>query len=898
VQWLLGKVADLTFARPRTVLLLCLILTAVSGAAVPHLRIITSRDAMVPPDNPYRKALDDFLREFGGMGDLIVVAEGDDPETLAAFADDVAARLSDKPEVVAEVFHKVPIDFFKDKAFLYLPVDHLGRMADEAEKHRGRIKDVAAIKGLPDLIELMDEGLAETMKAGPAMAEDAPLLIALLTGFFEELAQYLDGKDQPIRVIEKMYSRLADEAGMGVDPKGYLRSRDKGLIFVFTRSALSDELPDVIRFVETVHEQVDAARAGRAGISGAGLTGFPAHTYEDMTTVLSDLVTITVLSLIGIIILFAVAFRSAIKTIVAMLPVVSGSLWALALTFIIYGHVNLLSSAFFVILIGMGIDFGIHTVARFDEERRKGLERDDAIRATLLRAGRGIVTSALTSAAAFFAIGFVEFAAFAELGVIAGCGLLAVLLATLFELPALLALVSVPPPRPLPANRSPLPERLVQRMLSARAPLLIAAVIGLGAAIWGTTQIPFDYNYMNLLPRGSESAVYQAKMVERSDFSAEFSAFVADSLVEANRISEALRSKPTVARVESINQLVPDGQESKLKVLERLRPMFADLDTRYADLQPVDGAALGEALEALLERVEHAQELAFSANKAPVVNALGELLEALETVGEKSEGAEASKRATLFQNRLFSQLAEQLTLFKDNLERTEGVTVAQVPESLRKRFASGKGFAVYAFPKGSIWDRAFLEQFVEDSLDVHQGATGFAIRHWGFASTMHRDFGYAGLGAGMAILLMLLLDFRSPYRALLAALPLGFGVVWMLGLMRVFEIEYNFANLPGVPLIIGIGVASGVHLVHRYAQDGERNVPLAVVGTGRAILLSALTTMLAFGTLGISRHRGLASFGWVLLIGVGCCLIASLVVLPAVLELVRRFKDGRASRSG
>ncbi|NOZ85409.1 MAG: MMPL family transporter [Deltaproteobacteria bacterium] len=887
MQRILAIITDITTRRPKLVLVFCTLLTVAAVITIPRLQIVTSRDAMMPKDNPYRKALDDFLKTFGGMGDLIVVAEGTDPDGLAAFADDVAARLKKLPEV-AEVFYKVPVDFFKDKAFLYVPLDQLRMLADQIEKHQKEIQKIASIRSLPGLLNAMNEAMAKSMSSKETGPKGAEQLIALLTEFFREMDSWLKGNEEPIRVMERLYSRLSKEVGMGVDPRGYLRSRDKGLIFIFTRSALGDELGDIEKFVEAVKKEVDAAKSGKPGLKDAGLTGFPAHTYEEMTTILSDLWRITILSFVGIVLLFAVTFKSVKKTLLASVPLISGSAWGLSLTWLIFGHVNLISSAFFAILIGMGIDFSIHFMSRFDEERVKGADDLEAVRKTMMGSGRGIVTSALTSTTAFFAIGFVEFKAFAELGVVAGFGLLAVLVATLLELPSALTIIKTKvPASPRGLGGSILPW-LAMFVTRRRWPVLVTSILLTALAGWGLKDIPFDYDYMHILPKNSESAMYQAKMVNRSDFSAEFAAFVADSLADATRITNALRKKPSVAKVESIDDLIPSSQKAKLAILKKLKPIFHDMNTRYSSLKPVSSKALEKSLSALEDQLEHAQEMALAAGRKGLVASLDKLVNTVDDTLDAAGQKDAADRATRFQEKLFSQLAVQLKLFKENLDRKKEVTVSQIPNSIRKRFASGKSFAVYAFPSKSIWDKAFLDQFVKDARSVDKHATGFAVRHWAFSEMIQRGFEFAALGAGIAILLMLILDFWSIRKALFAVLPLAFGVTWMLGLMRLFGINYNFANLPGVPLIIGIGVASGVHLVHRFSQSGETDVAGSVVGTGRAIALSAWTTMLAFGTLGLSRHRGVASFGWVLLIGVGSCLIASLVVLPAFLEISRR----------
>lgn len=147
----------------------------------------------------------------------------------------------------------------------------------------------------------------------------------------------------------------------------------------------------------------------------------------------------------------------------------------------------------------------------------------------------------------------------------------------------------------------------------------------------------------------------------------------------------------------------------------------------------------------------------------------------------------------------------------------------------------------------------------------------------------------------IAVLLILLIDFRSIKFTILALIPLAIGAIWMVGMMALFGMKYNMANFMALPLIIGIGIDDGVHILHRYFIEGRRSMPKVLKFTGRAILLTSLTTMIGFGSMGLASHRGIASMGIILFMGVGACFVSSAFVLPSFITIMEKvFKEKKS----
>jgi predicted RND superfamily exporter protein len=217
----------------------------------------------------------------------------------------------------------------------------------------------------------------------------------------------------------------------------------------------------------------------------------------------------------------------------------------------------------------------------------------------------------------------------------------------------------------------------------------------------------------------------------------------------------------------------------------------------------------------------------------------------------------------------------------------EAPTLDSLPPEIRERFITRSGALLgFLIPAGSVFEEAALERYIDASKRVSPEVTGFPLVFHKMSGRITTGFYRAVLVGGLLVALVLLIDFRNIREALLAITPLAIGVIWMIGAMRCLQIPFNFANLVAVPLIIGVGIDNGVHVIHRIRFEGRSGMSVVLRHTGRAIIIASLTTMIGFGSLALASHRGLASLGLVLLLGVGACLITSLVVLPNLLVML------------
>ena len=325
-----------------------------------------------------------------------------------------------------------------------------------------------------------------------------------------------------------------------------------------------------------------------------------------------------------------------------------------------------------------------------------------------------------------------------------------------------------------------------------------------------------------------------------------------------------------------------------MPLIREIRERVGKITFTVPPFQPGDADAVVNALGSLRLRASKlARDAAERGDKA-AEKVLAPLAEAARDARTRLQADEPDKlalRLGTYERRFYDDLQDQLTLLAEQADRP--MTVADVTPDLRRVLVGKTGkFLVRVFPKENVWEREPLERFVADVQSVAPKATGTPLGLHEFVNILVRGYIKAALWAFLVIAIMVFVDLRGAMATVLTLVPLVVGTIWMIGVMAVCGIRFNPANILTLPLMVGIGVAYGIYIVQRYREDGEAT--FYGKSTGRAVMLSALTAVIAFGSLLIGAHRGICSLGLVMTIGVSACLIAALALLPALLEIARR----------
>jgi hopanoid biosynthesis associated RND transporter like protein HpnN len=614
------------------------------------------------------------------------------------------------------------------------------------------------------------------------------------------------------------------------------------------------------------------------------------------------------LAIAGVTLLFICVYRSIYYPALTVVTLLVGTAWALGWLTLTVGHLNILSATFAVMLIGMG-DYGVLWVMRYEQARRQGMDVRAALLHTTTHVAVGNLTAASTLALAFFAAIFADFKAVAELGWIAGCGVLLCAFACFTVLPSLLMLLdkrsfneqgaTIPGRGPkshwfLRTAMRPPHTPMIETWLPAlsRRPVVVVAAGVCAMVVLGicALRVNYDHNLLHLQARNLDSVKWEMILIERTAGASWHAVSISDSREEALALKAEYEKLPDVSRVVEVATLVPADQERKL-------PLLADMHKRLAYLPP-RGARIPHATPDIVNLqvslVTLIQQLpAHAPASGENMKLMAELHQAL--IGLQSQIARmpthrlAEERLQFFDEHLAGDLADDLHRLRD-VTTPQPITVADLPQGLRERYVGKSGtWLLRVFAKNCLWDFEPLEDFTKEIKKVDPEATGKPFGTVEGLKAMKNGLEHAGLYALLVIIAVLFLDFRSLRHTLIALMPLAMAVIATLGVMGLFGVPLNPANMIAFPLILGVGVDNGVHVLHDHLlRRGEKRSTISYA-IGRGVLVKALTTMIGFGTLMISTERGLVGLGFILTLGVGGSMLTALIFLPAMLSLLGRY---------
>ncbi|MCH9681889.1 MAG: MMPL family transporter [Deltaproteobacteria bacterium] len=893
-----SALADIGLRRPAVLLGIVVVLMAVSAVFIPRLGVSTSRTGLVADDDPQQAALLDFYDRFGRPDSAVFLVSGGEPEQRREVVDRLQAELSRDEAFAGRVLGRVDAQAIAPLLLVQQPEALI-------ELRRGLPADADPTTiiegGLPAWLGAIEAQIyaqldgVETAGAdaatGPGAAEAADEGLRRLA----MLAGVLDA----VIVGDDPMTRLSADARFGAQPgldsRGYLVTSDGDahLVTVFAELP-SDEGVEVAPIVERLRAVRDAVMADAPAAITADLTGMPALITDELAILQLGLRDSTIATTLGIAVLCLLLFRSLWQMFVALVPLAPGVLATLAVVQVLYDDLNLITASFVAVLLGLGIDFSVHAISRFNEEVRAGTDPDEAVRSAMAYAGPGVLTGAVVTAAAFLTSATTDFTAFGELGIVTAVGLIIVVACTFMLLPALLRR------RAGPVRVAPEPPGLAKLPGLVRTMAYPLTVLGLVAAAAGGFALPsidFNARYFDFLPEQTEASRALNRLEYDPLASPVFANLRADSIEEARAMTTALRDLDSVAGVQTPSDLLPpltpDGLASLRAGLEGLRaPDFDVLAAKSTDASQL-GVAAGKVVDALDE-----SRLAMS-QAGLSTDAMDETIVAFKGLRDRAKNLDEESQARLASIEAGAAAVLGPAWATASAVATRGgYAPADVPSLFAHRYVSNNAeqVALYVVPSGQFWDQQVAERFRHDMVAIDPMVSGLATVHVRHGEIVVDGFRRAALMAAVLVLLILALDFRSITDAILAMVPTVVGWMWMIGLMVLTGLRFDVANVVSMPLVLGIGIAFGVHMMHRCREVEQRDDPAdgrlstVVRGTGGAIAVAALTTMVGFGGLTISDYGAMKSFGGLMMLGIGTCLLATVLVLPALLVVLRRVR--------
>jgi hopanoid biosynthesis associated RND transporter like protein HpnN len=868
---LLGIATAWIVKHPLTVVWLSLGVALLSIAVVfSGLQFKTSRLDLLNPASEFNQRWLAYLDEFGEGDDAIIVAQGADAAKVKEAIDAVAAGLQRPGMPVESVLSVRDLSTLRAKGLHYLSSKELQQLDEGLQKLSEYSEKLG---GLNELLAGLSKLNGKTQEILRQPTVPSAARTALAKQYQKIIANIAEENDSSGSVspgeIQKGIAQLRD--GMKQFEPAYLTADEGRIAYVlfrlkpvkneFTRGA--DAIGRVRKMLVDLNQRHPSVKLG--------LTGMPVLEFDEMKSSQNDMSVSTWLSLAGVGLMFWASYGGLRHTGVAIAVLLLGMAWAFGYLTLAVGHLNILSVSFTAILVGGGIDFSIHYVAHYLEGQSRGETVEASLVHTARNVGPGVITGGVTTAMAFMTTSLTDFVGVAELGLIAGGGLLLCLVATVVVLPALMVLsdrgrTNRQQPKLIPVAVWAAPSFKAPYFVLVLT-LVITAVLGAGFQ-W----LRYDDNLLNLQAKSMESVKLERDILSTNDRSLWFAVSTAQSAADARTLKMRLEALEGVDHVEEPGSLLPESGVEK-------RKRISGIASRLNRLVKVDFDAAAGSAPDLVREVQSATRLVV----------------ALE--GDKSPTAQGwTAFGTAIANLAPGSSMNVMLRDLRSIARPEPPEVADIPRPIAERCIGRTGkFMIRIYPKGNIWDREELTKFVRALEKVDPHVTGHPIQTFYASAQMRKAYVHASIYSIIAVTFLLLIDFGSITNTLVAMMPLCLGIIQMFGAMGWLGIPLNPASMIALPLIMGIGVDDGVHLMHDYRLQKKRY--RLANSTALAVMLTSATSMVGFAATILSPHQGLRSLGQVLTLGIFTCLASSLWALPAVLNIMSRHRPEESDES-
>jgi hypothetical protein len=703
------------FVSQRPKLTLSLVALLAFASVVFTVRFIgfkTERADLIDPEAAFHQRWISYTESFGDATDIVVVLEAENSETIKQVLDELGARMTRDTEPFTNVLYKVEPNRLRQRGLQFLSpaqletaLNRLKGFRPVSQGHWDRIRIDSVLDSL--YYQFQDRRKRASPQKWSPLLHQTELLTSSLSRFLDDPHEFRSPWPEVVPVDPWLRGE-ADHAIYFLNDRGTM-----GFLKAFPvkdstgsvgESKSIDRLRTIIDEVAEIHPTVQI-----------GMTGIPVLEHDEMQRSKSDMLKASVLSFVGVGLILFLGFRGFRHPLLALLMLAVGMAWTFGYTTLSIGHLNILSVSFAVILIGLGIDFAIHYLARYLELRHEGKSMQPALLQTSTSVGTGIVTAAVTTALAFFCATFTEFLGVAELGIIAGGGILLCGIATFVVLPALVSLAD----RNLEPQKLPTPFKATGlRLLTSKYPLMVtlislAVMIGIGSQAFQANEgrieprVKYDYNLLNLQAEGLESVKVQKRVFQEADNSLLFAVSVAETPQQARTLRAEFEALPSVHHVTELASRLPASPHRETELMiKAIRAELSRLPRRAPRLKISDPAVVGRAMEQLYQTVRHSRN-SVAVKIAQTIDSFLDRFERLSLHDQTSFLNAYQHRMTRALYRQFQTLAAA--------SNPKPVTLADLPQELTSRFVSPEGkWLLQVYPKDEIWDVEPLRKFISE----------------------------------------------------------------------------------------------------------------------------------------------------------------------------------------
>lgn len=890
-----------------TILFVAGALTAVSvGVAVKKWKFQSDRNLLISPSLDWNRRFMEIQKHFPGAHDQIVVVDAGPGATVEgsaerkaaiAFVDELGERLR-KSALVQEVVYGAK---FGPRALRLAPMTTFKARLEQVAQS-GPMLNSPTPEALLDAISR--EMLASRGGGKPIDEVKISAQVRELNSLIAAMGTVLE--TPPDKAVN--FGELV-APGESASAWQYLTSENGRLFFIKVTPRLDREALDALTpALAAIRSEVDQVAARHKGVE-AGITGIEVLEAEETEAATWDSTWTSALAAVVITVVLITAFHGWRAPTFVMIALLCGIAWTYGFLFIAVGHLQVLSVVFNLMLLGLAIGYGIYMAAAFELQRHAHADTLDGFQETLnhtLRImGPGIVTGAVTTAAAFGTTVFTDFTGVAEMGVIAGVGVMLCLIAMLTVFPSLLRVLHW-----RHGHTAPMESRRVYffnerwPLLFVRHPALTLTIAGLltAASLAAIFTMKFDYDLLKLQPRSAESVKWQHRIVDDGKQSIWAAMSVAPTMEEARARAEKFRRLPTVGGLGGVGLLFPADDAEKTALLVHTRESLGEAlheaaspPVTTAPAEPSRGGDLFAKLAGFRTLLRLSSISGVPAGVKPALDELAATLDRIGALGQKL--APDLRQARLERLRTVyadwrRDSATQIVALTD----PSPLKFDDLPAEILGAYRDDRGYyALEVLPKlpddnsiRSPLDPRFLPRFVDNLKSVDPDVSGVIVQIFYSGRLISSAYTRAGIIAFFLVFATVYLDFRRWHDSLLILVPVAMAFAMTFGLMWLCGMQVNPANIIVLPLMFGIGVDTGVHVMNRYRQH-PLDQPVGLTrGTGKGITITCLTSVIGFAAMMLGDHRGIVSLGFVLATGLTMTMLACWIVMPAWLQLRNR----------
>ena len=863
-----------TIGHPITALSILVVLGILAFQyALGHLRINTDTAKLIAPDAPFQQYSRYYEKAFSqDLHTLLLVVESDTPELTKSASKRLLRLLRDNTDHFNSAYIPYDNGFFRQNGLLYLDTDELESLSNSlslAQPFIGRIAQETNLTGFFSILE-------DALKSG-----DTTRTAAIdLTSLTHKVTLALD------KVINGENALLSWESMIS----GKKTHSSKEFIIVSPKFDYSHIRP-AKNAIESINKAIASIQDPHLPAVKVWVTGEVALEDDELAGISTGTFTASIFSVVMVLFILVIAYRSILLTVATLITLALGVIFCGAFAAFSVTELNLISLAFAVTNVGLGVEYAIHFCLRYrDHLNRHRKER--ALRATLMTIAPSLLLAAGTTSIGLYAFIPTDYKGVAELGLLAGTSLFISLSVTLVALPALLKLL--PAPKKFGSAKGPhapseLSKKLATLPLKYAKPIsLVTLVISLISIVLAFN-VKTDFNPINLRDPDTESVIAFKKLMEDEETTPLTLTVLSRDESSTKILQQKLSALPSVDKTVSLFDLQPADQDKKLALIEEMGLMLGAEVQNFPQLKadsdpgPQITRLIG-TIDAILPEKSNMEE---RTSLTRLKKELQDILIELDTRYQPSREMFIEK----IQTALLGTLPAVMNDLSASL-KARTITLSDLPPDIRDKWLSRDGlYRIQIFPKKDLNDLANLEEFITQVQSIAPETAELPIIYWESMREVIKAFQKAVVIALVAIALLLLAIRRSILDTALIMTPLILAGLFTMASATITGTAINFANIIALPLLLGLGVDNGIHMLIRLRHSLAEARDIYQSSTARAIFYGALTTSSGFGGLAFSSHLGIASMGLIITIGIFWIMVCTFIILPALSKLVLKDKE-------